>query len=128
MRTTALFAIILPLSALALASCSATRPAPMNTENAVVHQATDTDKAFTHSKEPLSGTSVTLWVNGLGCPQCASNVDMQMKRMKSVVAVRTDLSTGKVHLTLTGKGNPSPHILSERTLDAGFTLVKIEQP
>ncbi|HEX2836933.1 MAG TPA: heavy metal-associated domain-containing protein [Phycisphaerales bacterium] len=111
-----------------LTACGSTKPAGMSKENAIIHQVTEADVAQAHSKEPLKGQTVTLWVNGLGCPQCASNIDQQMKRTEGVTSVRTDLGHGKVYLTLSGKTNPSPYTLSERTLDAGFTLVKVEQP
>jgi copper chaperone CopZ len=111
---------------------SATRPAVGSPagmeENAVVHQVSAADLAAADSAEPIPGTSATLWVNGLGCPQCATNIDMQLKRVRSVTSVRTDLGEGKVYITLSGKNNPSPHTLSERTIDAGFTLVKLTQP
>jgi copper chaperone CopZ len=125
MRTHALATSVLALSVFAVAACSST---PAVEENAIIHTVTDADLARADSKEPLPGVAATLWVNGLGCPQCASNIDQQMLRTEGVTSVRTDLGEGKVYLTLTGKNNPSPHTLSERTLDAGFTLVKVEQP
>lgn len=111
-----------------LTACGSTKPAGMSKENAIIHQVSTADREHAKDKQPLSGTTVTLWVNGLGCPQCASNIDQQMKRTEGVTSVRTDLGHGKVYLTLNGKTNPSPYTLSERTLDAGFTLVKVEQP
>ncbi len=113
-----------------LVACSAGQAAKSKAmeENAVVHHVSESDLEFTHSKQALEGTSATLWVNGLGCPQCASNIDQQLKRTRGVTGIRTDLGTGKVYLTLNGTSNPSPFTLSERTLDAGFTLVKVEQP
>lgn len=96
-------------------------------ENAVVHVVTKEDEAATHSKEAVTGTGVVLWVNGLGCPQCATNADKQLERLKGVASIRTDLGTGKIHVGLAGDRKPSPHDFSEAMLDAGFTLVKIEQ-
>lgn len=126
MRSHAL--ILSAVFAIILAACGSTKPTGMTEENAIVHHVSDADLQHAKDKQPLSGTTVTLWVNGLGCPQCASNIDQQMKRTKGVTSVRTDLGQGKVYLTLNGKTNPSPYTLSERTLDAGFTLVKVEQP
>lgn len=121
---------ITALSCTPLAACASGQKSTAEAmkENAVVHHVSESDIEFTHSKKALEGTSATLWVNGLGCPQCASNIDQQLKRTTGITGIRTDLGSGKVYLTLNGKANPSPYILSERTLDAGFTLVKIEQP
>jgi copper chaperone CopZ len=96
-------------------------------ENAVVHVVTKEDEAATHSKEPVTSASVVLWVNGLGCPQCATNADKQLERLRGVASIRTDLGTGKIHVGLAGDRKPSPHQFSEAMLDAGFTLVKMEQ-
>lgn len=98
----------------------------VNQENAVVHRVSEADLAATHGTAPIVGSSATLWVNGLGCPQCATNVDFQLKRIKGVDEVKTDLATGKVAVTFTGKQRPTPQRLSEAMLDAGVTLVKVE--
>jgi copper chaperone CopZ len=84
------------------------------------------EEAATHSKDPLSGQSAILWVNGLGCPQCATNIDFQLKRIRGVSDVYTDLSDGKVTVALARGTKPSPYRLSEAVKDAGMTLVKIE--
>jgi copper chaperone CopZ/outer membrane murein-binding lipoprotein Lpp len=113
---------------LALSGCASTQSgdrAAMDA-NAVVHVVSQADEAATHSKEPISGDKATLWVNGLGCPQCASNIDFQLKRVRGVSDVFTDLSNGKVTVSLAGGRPPSPHLLSEAVKDAGMTLVKIE--
>lgn len=98
----------------------------VNQENAVVHRVSEADLAATHGTAPLTGDSATLWVNGLGCPQCATNVDFQLKRIKGVDEVKTDLATGMVGVTFTGKQRPTPQRLSDAMLDAGVTLVKVE--
>ena len=97
-------------------------------ENAVVHAGTAADLEATRSVEPIREESATLWVNGLGCPQCSSNIDAQFARVRGVDEARVDLGTGTVTLALSGKERPSPRRLSEAVLDAGFTLVKIEAP
>ncbi len=110
-----------------LVGCASTGGAgAVNQENAVVHQVSVEDEAATHSKEPLTGESAVLWVNGLGCPQCATNIDFQLKRIRGVSDVYTDLSDGKVTVALARGTKPSPYRLSEAVKDAGMTLVKIE--
>lgn len=112
-----------------LAGCASTSGgsrAPVNQENAVVHHVSAEDEAATHSKEPLTTQSAVLWVNGLGCPQCATNIDFQLKRLRGVNEVYTDLGSGKVTVSMGSGTKPSPYRLSEAVKDAGMTMVKIE--
>ncbi len=95
-------------------------------ENAVVHSATAAETAALDSTDPLSGREVVLYINGLGCPQCANNADVQLKRVRGIGSLRTDLGAGTVTATLADGTRPSPARLKEAILDAGFTLVKLE--
>lgn len=129
-------ALVLALASVAsLASCaaggggggegSAASTAAME-ENAIVHTVTDDDRAFAASKQAITADSAILWVNGLGCPQCATNIDLQLERMRGVNSVNVDLSNGKVTVGLSGDRRPSPAQLGKAVGDAGFTLVKVE--
>ncbi len=112
------------LVAFFVSGCAST---PAMEENAVVHHVSDADTQAAHSKDKLRGTTAVLWVNGLGCPQCATNADLQLKRISGVGNIYTDLSTGKISLSLPGgEKNPTAKRLSDSVADAGFTLVKIE--
>lgn len=95
-------------------------------ENPINHTTTEADLATTTSKEPLKAEAATLYVNGLGCPLCATNIDMQLNRIKGIASTKVDLSTGKVDLAFVGPDRPSPKRLSDAVADAGFTLVKLE--
>lgn len=95
-------------------------------ENPINHQVSEADMAAAQSKEPLKADAATLYVNGLGCPLCATNIDMQLKRVKGVTGTKVDLSTGKVDIQLPSPVKPSPQRLADAVADAGFTLVKIE--
>lgn len=109
------------------ASSSSTAGAePQYEEGSIVHQVSDADRALAKSTDPISTSHATLWVNGLGCPQCASNIDIQLARISGVQKVQVDLSTGKVGVDLTGNIRPSPARLAKAVDLAGFTLVKIE--
>lgn len=94
-------------------------------EEAVVYTQTQADKDFLTRAEPLTGSSAVLYVNGLGCPQCASNVDVQLLRLPGVNKANVDLSTGQVHLTFQGEKRPSPKRLNDAVEDAGFTLARV---
>jgi copper chaperone CopZ len=111
-----------------LAGCASTYDAPANTENAVEHAITPESKAALASKKPLEGKEATLYVNGLGCPQCATNADRQLARTRGVLNYAVDLGQGTIRIGMLGTANPSPYELREAMADASFTLVKITTP
>jgi copper chaperone CopZ len=111
---------------LVLVACSSPKAGGTYEEHPVTHTVTPADLAFAQSKDPLPGREAVLYVNGLGCPLCASNIDRQLERVPGVTGVKVDLSVGLVTLNLSGRGNPSPLRLGEAVEDAGFTLVKVE--
>lgn len=136
----ALRSAALLLSAAALVSlpaCSGTgsKPATMTGPNGEVyeekpinHSVTPEDIAKAQSKAAIAADSAVLYVNGMGCPLCATNINMQLERVPGVSTVAVDLGVGKVTLgLLPGAKHPSPHTLGEAVEDAGFTLVKIEE-
>lgn len=90
----------------------------------VVHTATDADRAYLASKSPIDAERVTLAVNGLSCPLCATNVDKQLQGVRGVSAAAIDFATGQIELDLT-EPRPSPATLAHAIDRAGFTLVKI---
>lgn len=130
MNRSLLFVLATPVS-LILSACASNNPGAASAsmeEHAVNHQATAADLAALKSKEPIPGAGAVLWVNGLGCPLCASNIDKQLERVRGVSTVRVDLSSGMVTLALKpGAPHPSPARLTDAVADAGFTLVKVEQ-
>jgi copper chaperone CopZ len=109
---------------LALASCAST--GPQYEEKPITHTVTQDDLAFVQTKRPLTASAATLYVNGLGCPLCASNLDKQLVRIRGLHVENIDLSVGKVNVTFSGDKRPAPFNLANAVEDAGFTLVKIE--
>ncbi len=102
-------------------------PKMANGEQPIVQTGiTEADRAFAASKEPLTSDGARLYVNGMGCPLCASALDLQLKRVQGVDAATVDLSKGQVDVALSGKSRPSPQRLADAVADAGFTLVKVE--
>lgn len=77
---------------------------------------------------PIEADSATLYVEGLSCPACATNVDHQLKRVGGVRAVMVNLGDGTVSLSLGGGARPSRADLSRAIHDSGFTLRRIEVP
>jgi len=93
----------------------------------VVHHVSQADLAGVAATEGVKADEVTLWVNGLGCPLCATNIDKQLETLSTVTSVKVDLGTGKVKVgMLPGKPHPSPAEFSRVVENAGFTLVKVE--
>jgi copper chaperone CopZ len=96
-------------------------------ENPVVHVASTQDAGTLDSAEPVPGGTVVLYVNGLGCPLCANNLEPQMKRVRGVERVEVDLGRGVAQVALSEHGpRPSPRRFRDAVEDAGFTLVRIE--
>ena len=123
------FAMVVAASLLCLGACSANKSSSTTQyeQHPVVHEVSDADKETAHGTAPIAADSVVLWVNGLGCPLCATNIDKQLERVKGVGSVSVDLSNGKVQLGFKpGAVHPSPAVLGEAVEDAGFTLVKVE--
>jgi copper chaperone CopZ len=125
-RTGLAAALSLSMAACAVTDRSTPTP-PHSDRHPIVHAVSPEDAAAVRSEAPLRADRVVLWVNGLGCPLCASNIDKQLARVDGVQAIAVDLSQGKVTLTLKpGAAHPSPARLSDAVEDAGFTLVKVE--
>lgn len=125
MNTTRTIAFALVASSLvSITGCATTSerttPAPTTTG------AASSDSAYDlASKSPIPSDRVTLRVNGLSCPLCASNVDRQIGALGGVTSTEVNFERGTIDLSLTDP-RPSPFAL-ERAIDrAGFTLVGIE--
>jgi copper chaperone CopZ len=76
----------------------------------------------------IEESSATLWVLGMGCPQCSNNVDEQLLKVRGVESAKVDLATGKVKVALADTDRPTRQQLAKAITDSGFTLRKIEVP
>ncbi len=80
------------------------------------------------SAPATDGRTALIWVNGMGCPLCANNVDSQLKKVPGVEDVKINLGTGIVNVRLSSSG-PSTQAQLEQAIDrTGFTLVRIQMP
>ncbi|HVP73179.1 MAG TPA: heavy metal-associated domain-containing protein [Phycisphaerales bacterium] len=70
----------------------------------------------------------TLWINGMACPQCSYNVDLQLKKVDGVEQVKVDMLTGKVLAYLSPSHPPSREQLTRAIADTTFTLVRMDMP
>jgi copper chaperone CopZ len=124
-NTTRTIAFVLIASSLVwLTGCASSpeRATPGSTTSGAPSGDTTYDLA---SKTAIPADRVTLHVNGLSCPLCASNVNRQIGALGGVTSTEVNFERGTIELSLTDP-RPSPFAL-ERAIDrAGFTLVGIE--
>jgi len=96
--------------------------APITTASATAQTAEVGDAA------PITTGSATLWVHGMSCPLCATNIDKQLSKVPGVKNVSVDLGSGRVVVDLKDQPKPSRAALSKAIRDSGFTLTRIETP
>lgn len=69
-----------------------------------------------------------LFVKGLACPLCATNIDKQLLRVPGVRAVSVNLGTGEVLAELEPGHLPTREQLARAIMLGGLTLDRIEMP
>lgn len=68
-----------------------------------------------------------LFVKGMGCPLCATNVKKKLERVQYVQSVLVDLNSGVVKVTAVPNQTLAENLLRKAVVDAGFELTKIER-
>src|SRR5262245_9774240 len=76
----------------------------------------------------LPPNTAVMWVRGMGCPQCAYNVDRQLLKLPGVEDVKVDMGSGKVSARLSPSNPPTREQLAQAIVETGFTLKRIEMP
>ncbi len=76
---------------------------------------------------PVSGSGSVLWVKGMSCPKCVSNVDLQLKRLPGVDGVAINMGLGTVTVRYAGAERPTKRQLAEAVDNAALTLFRIEE-
>jgi copper chaperone CopZ len=115
------FALVVSL-ALALTGCA--------TSDATTTGGTDShgaSPALLADGTPVSGSGSLLWVRGMSCPKCVSNVDLQLKRLPGVDRVAINMGLGTVSVTYAGAERPMKRQLAEAVDNAALTLLRIEE-
>jgi len=105
---------------IALAGCAVQQPPPPASNSA------PGEPVEVSSDLPIDAAAATLYVKGLSCPLCATNIDKQLARVAGVQTVHADLATGEVYVEFDAKVRPSAAALSRAVVDSGFTLDRIE--
>ena len=124
---TASFATCLPI--LSLAAAAALFAAGCATTPSVDEGATTSSTAELSESEAMlltSGNVAMLWVNGMGCPLCANNVERQLNQLGGVERVTVNLGTGLITAHLTPDARPTREQLERAVTNSGFTLVRAE--
>ena len=98
---------------------------------------TSSDKAATVPSSaaaamPTAGAAdhpgaTALYVKGMGCPLCATNVKKSLEKVPGVAAVNIDLKTGIVKVSARADQAPEEPALKKAVADAGFELSKVER-
>lgn len=78
-----------------------------------------------YSSEPIAGDQAVVFVDGMACPMCATNVDLKLRELPGVADARVNLELGSVVVDLEGPMRPSSAQLAKAVDDSGFTLSKI---
>lgn len=100
--------------------------ATAGTENASGARSAPTSGSPT--ARPTAPPTALVWVNGMGCPLCANNVDQQLKSVPGVENVTINLGTGLVQVALSATAPPTEAQLATAVENTGFTLVSIQMP
>jgi len=98
-----------------LCGCAST---PSTSDNATTTTALSSPAA-------LRDGHYTLVVNGMSCPKCISNVEMQLTRIGGVTHPLVDMKNGFVTIDIVGGKAPSRESIAGAIADAGFTLVDV---
>jgi copper chaperone CopZ len=104
----------------AISGCQSSAPVAHRPDGARTAQETTSASA--------APDTAVLTVHGMGCPQCANNVDAQLMKVSGVESVTIDMGSGKVLAKLSPDKRPTRDQLAKAIDQTGFTLVKIDMP
>ncbi len=75
--------------------------------------------------QPVESAGATLWVYGMSCPKCVSNIDITLKDLVGVSQVQINMAAGIVQVGFSGERHPTPRQLAKAVDNAGLTLVRM---
>lgn len=75
-----------------------------------------------------SGPVATMWIKGMACPFCATNLEGQLEKVKGVTKISINLGTGKVVMALDPTMPATREAILKAVDNSGFTLDRIEMP
>lgn len=121
----------LAISSLLLVGCSGTQrtasdPAPAPAAPVVAAAAEPATATAPPAPAATTGLvkadQVSMYVTGLSCPFCATNLERSMTKLPGVQDVSVDLGTGEAKVMLIGKDRPTYEQLEKAVKDSGFTF------
>ena len=72
--------------------------------------------------------TATIWVKGMPCPFCASNLETYIAKIDGIEKVDADLATGRVLVQVTRVEADTEAVLRKAVDDSGFSIDTIELP
>lgn len=113
--------ILYSVLALGLVGCNEQQSASMPGQDQV-------DLAAVNDEAMPGGPVATMWIKGMACPFCATNLEGQLEKVKGVGKITIDLGTGKVVMVLDPTMPATKEAMARAVDDSGFTLDRIEMP
>ncbi len=102
------------LASLGLAACQSTNPAR--------------DDGPADAASFPQGRTVTMIVNGMTCPFCASNLEEYLARIDGVERTTADLGTGRVLVQVASFGPETEAVFRKAVSESGFTVDQFNAP
>ena len=102
------------LAMLSLAACQSTSPAR--------------DDGSTNAVSFAQGRTVTMIVNGMTCPFCASNLEEHLAKIDGIERTSANLGTGRVLVQVASFGSGTEATLRKAVNESGFTVKRFEAP
>ncbi len=84
------------------------------------------DDADSRATMPVVADSAVIWVQGMSCPKCVTNVDLQIRRLPGVSNVAINMNAGTVAVTFDGINRPTHRELRGAVEDAGLSYLRAE--
>ena len=88
------------------------------------HPTDPTDPAASFAVE----RTATIWIKGMTCPFCASNLETYIARIDGMERIDADLATGRVLVQVTSFDDDTESKLRKAVNDSGFTVDRFEFP
>ncbi|MCH8261176.1 MAG: cation transporter [Planctomycetes bacterium] len=107
--------------ALGLVGCHEQQSASMQGQDQV-------DLAAVDDEAMPTGPVATMWIKGMACPFCATNLEGQLEKIEGIKKIIIDLGTGKVVMVLDSTTPATKEAMAKAVDNSGFTLDRIEMP
>lgn len=114
-----------PLGALLLSACASTGSGGPTSSSPAATSGSASALASA-ATEPLAEPTATIQVAGLACPKCATNVEVQLRRIPGVRVENIDMKHGWVQVHFDEMPHPSPARLGRAVEDSGLTYLGVQ--